>query len=385
MPFSESQKLRIKRRALFQCCLDQRMPVEIHHIVPQKDGGPDDDDNAAPLCPGCHETHGGNPDRRKSIREARDNWYELCDKRFGGDGSRLHEIQQLIENVPTKSDLNDAIVKIQSIITKERPRENPKALAQSELMELSLALQDLFLVRKIASVMQSRRKWKLIMATSRLSPETQTRFFALAGKALKAEMVSFWMEELIDEAIDGKLEERISKDFSLTDKEFPAYLEKLCQRDLEVVAREEDIRLDGLSTADAEWIQAVQAPPELYEQWCAAPGDEKPILMARWIEEGKVRHIKLALGSQGASETPGFYYMRRGREVLLEGKKKEAFALIRAGVVIDYVAGEAFALWLAWSDESKSLLDDPEVVDFVTELYGPETVKNALALRASHR
>ena len=69
--------------------MDQRTPVEIHHIVPQKDGGPDDDDNAAPLCPGCHETHGGNPDRRKVIREARDHWYAICDKRFAGDGEAV--------------------------------------------------------------------------------------------------------------------------------------------------------------------------------------------------------------------------------------------------------------------------------------------------------
>jgi predicted DNA-binding protein len=384
MPFSEPQKLRIKQKALFQCCLCQRLPVEIHHIVPQKDGGPDDDDNAAPLCPGCHETHGGNPDRRKVIREARDHWYQLCEKRFAADSGHLGEIQRLIENVPSKADFSDAIGKLQKIITRQRPHENARVLAQSELMELSSALQDLFIARKIASVLQTRRKWQIIIAASRLSKETEKRFFALAQKAMKSEMLAFWMEELIDKAIEGKLEERLAEDFSMSEEDFAAYLERLCQRDLEAVAREEDIRLDGLTTEDAEWIQAAQAPPELYEEWSAASEEERPLLMLRWIEEGKVRRIKFAPGSEPGSETPGFYYMRRGRELLVEGKKKRGFALIRAGVVIDHTAGEAFPLWLAWGEESKGLLDDPDVVAFVTELYGQGTVEDARALRANH-
>jgi 5-methylcytosine-specific restriction endonuclease McrA len=28
--------------------------LEIHHIVPQRDGGPDDDTNLIPLCTTCH-------------------------------------------------------------------------------------------------------------------------------------------------------------------------------------------------------------------------------------------------------------------------------------------------------------------------------------------
>jgi hypothetical protein len=41
---------------------------------------PDELENAAPLCPSCHETYGANPTKRKFLREARDLWYEiLCD------------------------------------------------------------------------------------------------------------------------------------------------------------------------------------------------------------------------------------------------------------------------------------------------------------------
>jgi len=57
--------------------------VEVHHIIPQSEGGADTLDNAAPLCSGCHGIYGGNPDFRKQIRQMRDNWYDVCQKRFG--------------------------------------------------------------------------------------------------------------------------------------------------------------------------------------------------------------------------------------------------------------------------------------------------------------
>ena len=52
------------------------MSVEVHHIVPQKDGGPDTLDNAAAVCPNCHSDFGGNPEKVKRIKEMRDWWYE---------------------------------------------------------------------------------------------------------------------------------------------------------------------------------------------------------------------------------------------------------------------------------------------------------------------
>src|SRR2546425_13353225 len=48
------------------------------HIIPTADGGPDTEDNAAPLCPSCHDIYGANPVKRKLIREVRNFWYELC-------------------------------------------------------------------------------------------------------------------------------------------------------------------------------------------------------------------------------------------------------------------------------------------------------------------
>ena len=56
--------------------------VHIHHIVPQAEGGSDTEDNAAPLCPSCHDKFGANPQKRKLIREMRDHWYEICEERY---------------------------------------------------------------------------------------------------------------------------------------------------------------------------------------------------------------------------------------------------------------------------------------------------------------
>lgn len=96
MAFSEQLKLEIRRRSHHSCCLCKTVGIEIHHIIPQEEKGPDLFKNAAPLCPSCHETFGANPTKRKMIKEARDLWYEICDARYKSDEDRISE---LIENV----------------------------------------------------------------------------------------------------------------------------------------------------------------------------------------------------------------------------------------------------------------------------------------------
>ncbi len=97
MPFSEPTKLKAKRKAHFCCVVCHQPFVEVHHIIPQADDGTDDLDNAAPLCALCHDHFGGNPDKRKQIREMRDLWYELCETRFR-DSPTL-ELAEAIEDV----------------------------------------------------------------------------------------------------------------------------------------------------------------------------------------------------------------------------------------------------------------------------------------------
>jgi hypothetical protein len=84
MPFSESTKSIIKKRANFTCCWcnDRLQKVEVHHIVPQEKNGSDTEDNGAPLCANCHTAYGDNPKYQKEIRARRDHWYETCQRRL---------------------------------------------------------------------------------------------------------------------------------------------------------------------------------------------------------------------------------------------------------------------------------------------------------------
>jgi hypothetical protein len=82
----------------------QGLFIEVHHIIPESQGGPDSEDNAAPLCASCHAAFGGNPDKRKTIREMRDFWYERCDKRMESE-QRSPELTDLFSKVLTKDDL----------------------------------------------------------------------------------------------------------------------------------------------------------------------------------------------------------------------------------------------------------------------------------------
>jgi hypothetical protein len=104
MAFTETLKAKIRRKAHLACCLCKAIGVEVHHIVPQEEGGPDTEDNAAPLCPSCHEIYGANPQKRKFIREARDLWFEICARRYAPDADRLDEIKNLLHNTVSYED-----------------------------------------------------------------------------------------------------------------------------------------------------------------------------------------------------------------------------------------------------------------------------------------
>lgn len=69
MAFSEKIKEEARKLSDGQCVMCKReIALEIHHIIPQEEGGPDTLDNAAPLCANCHEIYGSNPTKRKLIR-----------------------------------------------------------------------------------------------------------------------------------------------------------------------------------------------------------------------------------------------------------------------------------------------------------------------------
>ncbi|MCK4446418.1 MAG: HNH endonuclease [Candidatus Marinimicrobia bacterium] len=84
MSFSEEIKLKIKKKSNFTCCWcqDIRNKVEIHHIIPESKNGPDDEDNAAPLCSNCHTLYGSNTDLVKEIKQRRNYWYDICKSKY---------------------------------------------------------------------------------------------------------------------------------------------------------------------------------------------------------------------------------------------------------------------------------------------------------------
>ena len=96
MPFSQAVKLQVKRKADFRCCRCHEVGIDIHHIVPEAQGGPSDIDNAAPLCQNCHDRFGANPEKRKEIRQMRDWWYEIVQEKYHEDQSRFEKLNETI-------------------------------------------------------------------------------------------------------------------------------------------------------------------------------------------------------------------------------------------------------------------------------------------------
>lgn len=119
MGFSEKIKAKIRKLSHMQCCVCKAIGVEIHHIIPKEEGGNDAEENAAPLCPSCHETYGSNPSKRKFIREARDNWFEICERRYRLDERTLSDIKRIMETIALKGDIESLKSDLLSILIPE--------------------------------------------------------------------------------------------------------------------------------------------------------------------------------------------------------------------------------------------------------------------------
>ncbi|MFX0153182.1 MAG: BtrH N-terminal domain-containing protein [Candidatus Hodarchaeota archaeon] len=86
MPFSEKIKNEVRNKAFHRCSICHRLEtIQIHHIIPQNEGGPDDQNNATPLCTNCHKIYGSNPLKRKFLKEKRDEWYNNAESIIYGN------------------------------------------------------------------------------------------------------------------------------------------------------------------------------------------------------------------------------------------------------------------------------------------------------------
>lgn len=111
MPFNENIKQKVKERAHFKCCLcHETWATEIHHIIPESEDGPNEEDNAAPLCATCHDLYGANPEKCKFIKDNRDFWYSLCERKSPPNPEVMREINERLCNVATKNDVQNIIV-----------------------------------------------------------------------------------------------------------------------------------------------------------------------------------------------------------------------------------------------------------------------------------
>lgn len=138
MSFTESLKAKVRRKAHLSCCLCKAIGVEVHHLIPQELGGSDSEENAVPLCPSCHEAYGANPQKRKFIREARDLWFEICEKRYASDADKLEEIKRLLQNTVSYADFqsfrDELVAHIRNEV--ETPRSESEIVdAVSELLD----------------------------------------------------------------------------------------------------------------------------------------------------------------------------------------------------------------------------------------------------------
>jgi transposase-like protein len=108
MAFSEKIINQVKELADFRCCRCHHISFEVHHIIPQKDGGPDTLENAAPLCPNCHADFGDNKIKRKEITQMRDLWYrrvkEMYDNQTPGSSKLLNDISTKLEALTVNHD-----------------------------------------------------------------------------------------------------------------------------------------------------------------------------------------------------------------------------------------------------------------------------------------
>lgn len=92
MPFSEKVKKEVKEKAAFRCCRCHSIGIDVHHILPEKEDGPNVISNAAPLCQNCHDQFGDNPSKRKEITQMRDWWYERVEHMYSDRGLNNSEM-----------------------------------------------------------------------------------------------------------------------------------------------------------------------------------------------------------------------------------------------------------------------------------------------------
>lgn len=121
MPFNQKDAEDLLARCRRHCCVCYRFcgsKIELHHIMPKSAGGPDDIDNAIPLCFDCHaEIESYNPTHPRGrkfsgseLRQHRDQWLSVCQERpeallQAPRNVELGALQSLVDELTVNLDL----------------------------------------------------------------------------------------------------------------------------------------------------------------------------------------------------------------------------------------------------------------------------------------
>lgn len=131
MPFSEKMKKEVREKSEHRCVLCGERIVEIHHIIPQNQGGKDEFENAVALCSQCHTIYGNNPNMQEKIREKRKLAYEKHKEKM--QLLEKHRYKENEENIVTitcyiseKENFEQAAQKIFNAIVNEK-KKNKKS------------------------------------------------------------------------------------------------------------------------------------------------------------------------------------------------------------------------------------------------------------------
>lgn len=137
MAFTEKLKLEIKKKSAFRCCRCHEVGIDIHHVIPQTDGGLDDFDNAAPLCQNCHDRFGANPEKRKEIKQMRDWWYEVVEEKYKGDSDKFGEINEIILKIQNNQDNNLQKLRNELLEKLEELKKNEPIISSKNVQQIT--------------------------------------------------------------------------------------------------------------------------------------------------------------------------------------------------------------------------------------------------------
>jgi len=140
MPFSEQVRKDALERAHHTCVVCRKPGfLEVHHIRPQQEGGPDTIENACPLCPSCHADFGDNKSKRAALTGMRDWWWSHCSRSDSSPFTKeLSDRLETLQNSILSSN-QVAFHELKDLITSGVAQHLQSILSSQSFQQLSIA------------------------------------------------------------------------------------------------------------------------------------------------------------------------------------------------------------------------------------------------------